>query len=134
MKKLALLLGLLLLSGGALAQSAVVVPATMFSVPVSISTATTTRLVTGVANKSIYVTAVDVIAGGTGNIQFITGTGATCGTSSANLSGNYNLVAQTGFAKGSGYGALWALPPGFSLCAVTSAAVGMFGSLAYAIF
>lgn len=116
------------------AQQSVVVPATMASVPITISTATTTRLVVGVTGKSIYVTAVDVVAAGTGNIQFVSGTGATCGTGQTNVSGNYNLIAQSGFSKGTGNGVVWVLPQGDSLCAVTSAAVGMPGSLSYAIF
>jgi hypothetical protein len=134
MKKLsAALLILFGLASAALAQSpAINVPATMASAPINISTATTTLLITGISGKFMYVTAIDVVAAGTGNIQFITGTGATCGTGTANVTGNYNLVAQAGFAKGSGFGALWVLPSGNSLCAVTSGAVGMYGSVAYA--
>jgi hypothetical protein len=118
----------------ALAQQSVVVPATMASVPITITTATTTRLIVGVSGKSIYVTAVDVISAGTGNIQFISGTGATCGTATVNVSGNYNLTAQVGFTKAAGNGAVWVLTQGHSLCAVTSAGVGMPGSVSYAIF
>jgi len=124
----------LLAAGPSSAQQAVVVPATMFSVAITISTATTTKLVDGVSGKQIYVTAVDIISAGTGNIQFISGTGATCGTGTANVTGNYNLTAQVGFTKGTGNGALWVVPAGANLCAVTSAGVGMPGSLSYAIF
>jgi hypothetical protein len=130
------LAGLLILLGlvsSTQAQSpAINVPATMASAPISIATATTTLLITGISGKFMYVTAIDVVAAGTGNIQFITGTGATCGTSTVNVTGNYNLTAQAGFAKGSGFGALWVLPSGNSLCAVTTAAVGMYGSVSYA--
>lgn len=119
---------------GARAQSSVVVPATMASIPITISTATTTLLVTGVSGKSIYVTAVDVIAAGTGNIQFISGTGSTCGTGTVNITGNYSLIAQVGFTKAAGNGVVWVVGQGLSLCAITSAAVGMPGSLSYAIF
>lgn len=129
-----ILLSLWLALAPAVAQQSVVVPATMASVPITISTATTTRLVTGVTGKQIYVTAVDIISAGTGNIQFISGTGATCGTGSTNVSGNYNLTAQTGFTKAAGNGVVWVLPSGDSLCVVTSANVGMPGSLSYAIF
>lgn len=115
-------------------QQSVFVPATMASVAVTISTATTTKLVDGVTGKSIYVTAADIISAGTGNIQFISGTGATCGTGTTNVSGNYNLTAQVGFTKGTGNGALWVLTQGHNLCAVTSAGVGMPGSISYAIF
>lgn len=133
MKRLALALWLALLAP-AFAQQAVVIPTTMASVPVTISTATTTLLVTGVTGKSIYITAADIIAAGTGNIQFVAGTGATCGTGTVNVTGNYNLTAQVGFTKGTGNGAIWVVPQGLSLCAVTSAVVGMPGSISYAIF
>lgn len=122
------------LATAALAQQSVVVPATMFSVPINISTATTTLIVTGVSGKSIYVTQMNIEAAGTGNIQYIAGTGATCGTNTVNLTGTYTFTPQTGLSVGIGNGAIWPLPSGFSLCAVTSAAVGMQGSLSYAIF
>lgn len=135
MKKLVLTLGLWLgLLSAAIAQQSVIVPATMASVAITISTATTTRLVTGITGLSIYVTAVDIIAGGTGGIQFVAGTGATCGTGQTNVTGNYSLTAQVGFTKGTGNGVLWVLPPSTSLCAITSGAVGMPGSLSYAQF
>lgn len=129
-----LVVGLLLLMPQARTQSSVFVPATMASVAITISTATTTKLVDGITGKSIYVTAADIISGGTGAIQFIAGTGATCGTGTVNVSGNYSLTAQVGFTKGTGNGALWVIPQGFNLCAVTTQAVGMPGSLSYAIF
>lgn len=116
------------------AQQAVVVPATMASAAVNISTATTTRLVTGIASKSIYVTQWNAIAGGIGNLTWVAGTGATCGTSTTNLTGAYNLSAQVGAVVGTGYGAVLVLPPGYSLCATTSAAVQISGSVSYAIF
>lgn len=128
------LIGVISYLPAARSQQSVFVPATMASAPIAITTATTTLLVTGRAGASIYITAMDVVAAGTGNIQFISGTGATCGTGTANVTGNYNLTAQTGLAKGTGNGALWVIPAGASLCAVTSAAVTMSGSLAYAIF
>ena len=134
MKHLALLLALLFASAGAQAQQSVVVPATTTSVAITISTATTTLLVTGAASKSIYVTNLIIVAAGTGNIQFIAGTGATCGTGTVNVTGNINLTAQQGFVIGVGNGVVLVVPVGLSLCAVTSTAVGMPGSIAYALF
>lgn len=122
------------LASAALAQSAVVVPATMTSTAINISTATTTRLATGTSGKSIYVTQWNAVSGGTGNITWVAGTGATCGTGTVNLTGAYNLTAQVGAVVGTGYGAVLVVPQGFSLCATTSAAVQISGSVAYAIF
>lgn len=132
MRTLALILALLL-AGAAQAQSPIV-PATMASVPITISTATTTRLVTGATSKSIYITSLIVIAGGTGNIQFVSGTGATCGTGQTNVTGNFALTAQVGFTIGTGNGVVLVLPQGDSLCAISSGAVGMPGSVSYALF
>lgn len=132
-----LVLGLLLacaLAAPAQAQSGNPPPLTQFSVPITIVTATTTRLVIGVTGQQIYVTSALVLANGTGNIQFISGTGATCGTGSANVTGNISLTAQVGFVQGVGAGAIWVIPSGASLCAVTSAAIGYPGVLAYAQF
>ena len=118
----------------AAAQTGGVATATT-SIAIAISSATTTLLVTNTnANRQIWVTAADVISSGTGNIQFVYGTGATCGTGQTNVTGNYPLTAQVGFTKGSGFGAVWIIPAGKSLCVVTDASVTYAGSLAYAMF
>lgn len=123
------------LASAALAQgSSPVAVATQKSIPITISTATTTKLITENGIQSIYITAAIIIASGTGNIQFIAGTGATCGTGTVNITGNLSLTAQVGFTQGNGSGVIWVVPPGLALCAVTSAAVGMPGVIAYAQF
>lgn len=104
------------------------------SVAINISTATTTQLVALSAGKKIYVTALDVVAGGTGNITFEYGTGTACATGTTVLTGAYNLTAQSGLAKGGGLGPVLVVPAGNALCALTSAAVQMSGSAAYTQF
>lgn len=113
------------------------------SAPIAITTATTTKLIAngGKLNpaggaQAIHVTALDLLWAGTGNIQFVSGTTVTtpCDTGQATVSGNYHGIAQTALAKGSGFGAVWILPAGADLCAVTSANVEIDGSLAYGIF
>jgi hypothetical protein len=112
------------------------------SVPIEITTATTTELIAAPATlnpaggvQAVNVTAADVVADGTGNIQFVTGTKTStpCDTGATNVTGNYHFTAQTGFTKGSGDGPVWILPAGQELCAVTSAAVGMHGSVSYRV-
>jgi len=76
------------------------------SVAINVSTATTTQLVAISGSAKIYVTSFDVIAGGTGNITFVYGTGSNCGTGTTSLTGGYNLIAQAGIAKGSGVAAV----------------------------
>jgi hypothetical protein len=104
------------------------------SVPISISTATTTQLVAAVGGKAIYVTAWDVISAGTTNFSFEYGSGSNCATGTTALTGAYSLVAQFGAAKGSGLGPVLVVPAGNALCAVSSAAVQVSGSLAYTQF
>jgi len=104
------------------------------SVPINISAATTTQLVAASGSTKIYVTSYGVIAAGTGNITFEYGTGANCGTGTTALTGALNLAAQAGITQGSGLGPILVAPAGNALCAVTSAAVQMSGSLAYTQF
>ena len=104
------------------------------SVAINISTATTTQLVAAASGKGIYVTAWDVIAAGTGNITLEYGTGANCGAGTTALTGAYSLTAQFGIAKGNGLGPVLVVPSGNGLCAVTSAAVQMSGSVSFTQF
>jgi hypothetical protein len=104
------------------------------SVAINISTATTTQLVALSAGKAIYVSAWDVIAAGTGNVTLEYGTGTNCGTGTTALTGAYPLTAQAGISKGDGSGTVLFVPAGNALCVLTSAAVQMSGSVAYAQF
>lgn len=104
------------------------------SAVISVAAATTTQLVALSASKKIYVTSFDIIAGGTGNIKFVYGTGAACGTGTTDLTGNYNLTAQNGLWKGSGLGPVLVVPASQALCVTTSAAVQMSGSISYTQF
>lgn len=101
------------------------------TIPISINTATTTQLVALSSGKQILVTAWDVIAAGSGNFQLEYGTGTACATGTTILTGPYNLVAQAGLNKGNGAAPVIIVPASNALCALTSAAVQMSGSLAY---
>lgn len=120
------------LASAALAQSAVVVPATTNTIPIAGTVATSTRIVTGTAGKSIYVTSVALAPVSTSVVTFTAGTGTNCGTNTTSLTGAMTFAGQ-GFAVGSGYGAIWALPSGYDLC-VTIATAAAPGSLAYSKF
>ena len=107
-------------------------PSTTASVAINVSTATTTKLITGIASRWVYITSFNVIAGGTGNIQLVYGTGTLCATGQVALTGAYNLTAQAGLVLGSGIAPVLVVPTGNDVCAITSAAVQMSGSIAYA--
>ncbi len=104
------------------------------SASINITTATTTQLVALSSGKKIYVTAFDILAGGTGNITLVYGTGGSCAVGTTALTGVYNLTAQAGISKGTGLGPVLVVPASNGLCALTSAAVQMSGSVAYTRF
>ena len=107
-------------------------PSTQGSAAINISTAVTTKLITGITSRWVYITSFNVIAGGTGNIQLVYGTGSLCATGQVALTGAYNLTAQAGLVLGSGIAPVLVVPTGNDVCAITSAAVQMSGSIAYA--
>lgn len=107
-------------------------PSTQGSAAINISTAVTTKLITGITSRWVYITSFNVIAGGTGNIQLVYGTGTLCATGQTALTGAYNLTAQAGLVLGSGIAPVLVVPTGNDVCAITSAAVQMSGSIAYA--
>ena len=89
------------------------------------------------SGQKIYVTAWDVIAGGSGTItlEYGTQTANPCDTGTTPLTGPYPLIAQAGLSKGgSGLSAVFVVPAGAQLCAQTSAAVQMSGSISYTQF
>lgn len=104
------------------------------SVPINISSATTTQLVAASGSLMIQVTSWDVVAGGNGTITLEYGTGSNCGTGTHALTGPYSFIANSGIAKGNGLGPVLFVPAGNALCALTSASVQMSGSLSYSQF
>lgn len=104
------------------------------SVPINVSTATTTQLVALSSGKVIYVSAWDVEVAGADNITLEYGTGTACATGTTVLTGAYNFAANGGISKGSGIAPVLFVPASNALCIVTSAAVQASGSVAYAQF
>lgn len=141
---LALLAALAFLPGTALAQGQALAELASSlagaQAPIAVSTATTTELVPkptalspGGGLAAVYVMGHEVVAAGTGNIQFVYGTGTACATGQVPITGAYTLTAQARIHGGGGYGPEWVLPPGNALCVVTSAAVGMNGFVSYRV-
>ncbi|HEX4919316.1 MAG TPA: hypothetical protein VFV92_01075 [Candidatus Bathyarchaeia archaeon] len=133
MKKLLLASLLALALAVPAASQPVLIPATTAQVPITGTIAAATRIVTGVAGKQIYVTAVMQIPVATSVVTYTTGTGSNCGTSTANVTGAMTFAAGQTLTLGDGYGAVWVLPAGFDLCVTIATAVAP-GSLAYGIF
>ena len=66
-----------ILASGAWIKSSVaqnagyIAPSTMASAAINISTATTTKVITGITGRWTYITSFNVIAGGSGNFQLV---------------------------------------------------------------
>lgn len=109
-------------------------PAGFKSVAIAISSATTTKMIDGIAGKSIYITAWDGISSAAGTLKFIYGTGSSCGTGTVDLTGTYTFGTATVIAKGNGAGPLLSIPNGFNLCLVSASTINVQGSISYAQF
>jgi hypothetical protein len=110
------------------------VPATQITVPITTSASGVVQLVAAVPGRIIYVTNWNLIAGGTTNVTWFTGTGVNCTTGFTALTGSYQLTAQVGLVVGVGNGAVLAVPIGQALCIGSTLAVNVGGSLSYALF
>jgi hypothetical protein len=118
----------------ALAQQSVFVPATTNQIAIVGTVAASTRIVTGIAGKRIYVTALVLVPTVAASVvTFTTGTGTNCGTSTTSVTGALTFATTNPLAWGTGNGALLVLPAGFDLC-ITIAAQAAPGALAYSIF
>jgi hypothetical protein len=96
------------------------------SVAISISTATTTQVVAPVAGQRVYICNFFALEGASATVQLTQGTGATCGSSTSNITGNMTASATAGTAELE----LFLLAPtavGNGVCIVTGAAVGVNG-------
>lgn len=104
------------------------------SIPIDISTATTTQLIALNGSTKTFITSFNLIVSGTGTARFVYGTGTNCATGTTNLTGAYPLTAQAGLVVGDGGAAILIAPPGKAVCITTSAAIQYSGSLVYQQF
>lgn len=107
----------------------------------NISTATTTLVITGVSGRHVRICGVSLMTAAANNLAFLSGTGATCGTGTAGMSGGtsaasgYNFAANSGMAYGGGIGTVMkTVATGDSVCIITSAATQLSGQISYAIY
>lgn len=96
------------------------------TLPINISTATTTELIPLVSGKVIVAYPV-VISGGTDNLTFEYGSGTACATGTTVLTGAMGLFTGGGLASPI---ALY-VPAGKALCALTSAPIQLSGYVSF---
>lgn len=102
--------------------------------PISITTATTTRIVAPAVGKRTYVCQVTVTSAAADNVGIVEGTGGTCGTGTAGVIGGTtaangpNFAANGGLAIGNGGFAVAATAgTNVDFCLITSAATPLAG-------
>ena len=82
--------------------------------------AATTKIVTEVAGLAVHICGYDVGAGAAaGGFQLISGTGATCGTGTVNITAAYTLAINAFAASRSGY-VQYSTNPAQAICAITT--------------
>lgn len=104
------------------------------SLPIAISSATTTQIVAAVTGQTIYVTSWDLVSSAGGTFKWVYGTGTNCGTGQHDLTGTYTFGTSTVFTKGNGLGTVLYIPIGNALCAISSGSIIAQGSISYVQF
>lgn len=120
------------LANAALAQP-VVVPSTQAQIQIAGTVAASTKIITGVSGKQIYVNALLLVPVATAVVTFTYGTGTNCGTGTTNITGAMTFAAGQTVNHGDGYGAIFVLPRGNDLC-ITIATAAAPGSISYSLF
>ena len=93
--------------------------------PISAAAAATTQIVAGGAPNSIYVCGYQMSQVATaGTLQWVYGTGASCGTGTTNLTGAMGVTASQPITYGTGGATVFKVPQGDSLCLTTTGTGG----------
>ena len=134
MRKLIAGLALLLTASvsPALAQTALQAT-TQYQIPIIGTVATSTKIVSNVSGKRIYVTALLLAPVATSVVTFTYGTGTNCGTGTTSITGAMAFASGGSITFGDGSGAVFVVPPSNDLCLTIGTAAAP-GSLAYAQF
>lgn len=104
------------------------------STPISITTATTTRIIAPTSAKKTYICSISLQTNAANNIGIVEGTGGTCGTGTAGVYGGttsgsgLNFTANEGISMGNGGATIMATAgTNIDFCLITSAATNLAG-------
>jgi len=101
---------------------------------VSAGAATTTQIIAAVAQFAIYVCGYELSQIATaGTVQWVYGTGASCGTGTTNLTGPMGVTASQPFGYGTGGNTVFKVPVGNALCLTATGAGGTVSGVVTAI-
>lgn len=106
--------------------------------PISITTATTTRIIAPAASKKTYVCYMLLTSAAADNVGIVEGTGGTCGTGTAGVIGgttaangpNFSANGGVSFGNG-GYAAVATTGTNVDFCLITSAATPLSGHVSW---
>ncbi len=127
-KFLALLLALLW-AGPAFSQ-----PAQCGRTAPGASGAATTLVVTGQVNGVVHLCGWDVTASAASTFQLITGTGATCGTNTINITAAHVMTGQNTINTSAATPGRYSAPAGNSICVVVTGTGPVQWTIYYALF
>lgn len=106
--------------------------------PISITTATTTRIIAPASSKKTYVCAMFLYASAADNVGVVEGTGGTCGTGTQGVIGGttaangINLTANQGFTFGTGSSSVFATAgTNVDFCLITSSTAVVAGHVKF---
>lgn len=134
MRKLVAALALFFgLASAALAQFAGPVPVTQASVLFGSATTARVKLISGVAGKSIYITAMITHPTTTAVLTLSYGTGTNCGTNTVVFYGPSTFQNSENAYIGNGAGAVFVVPSAQDVCVTVATAIAP-GWLSYAQF
>lgn len=98
------------------------------SAPITAAAAATTQIIAATANNSIYVCGYQMAQIATaGTVQWLYGTGASCGTGTVNISAPMGMTASLPITYSGGSGYIFKVPIGNALCLTTTGAGGTVG-------
>lgn len=106
--------------------------------PISVTTATTTRIIAPASGKKTYVCSIVLQVAAADNVGVVEGTGGTCGTGTAGIFGGttagsgLNLAANEGWSGGNGQAPILATAgTNVDFCLITSAATNLAGHVTW---
>lgn len=117
------------------------IPVSDLTVSKNITSGTTTLIITGVSGRQVRIGAYELWVGAADNVEWIEGTGATCGTGTAGMAGGATtglsmvFSAAGGLVRGTGLGTvLQTATSGDSVCMVTSTSANVGLNAQYTIY
>jgi hypothetical protein len=121
-------------TGGATGGDMVGIIQANASLPINITTATTTQVIALISGRATYITAFDLVSAGAGTAQLEYGTGTNCSTVVGTLTGAYPFAAGGGRASGGGLGPMLIVPASDEVCVVTTSSATAQGFISFAQF